>query len=270
MTLRNYHTHTVWCDGKHTVDEMAQAAVSQGLQALGFSGHSYTAFDKSCCMALADIPRYVAGVQAARTRYQGQLEVYLGVEDDLLGTRPDFPRDYTIGSVHCLYRSGAYHVLDYKPAVLLRAVETAYGGDFYRLTADYFEALARLPDVTGCEIVGHFDLVTKFNEGGRLFDEDDPRYWKPALEVLEALCRRELIFEINTGAMSRGYRTAPYPSRRFLEAIRAFGGAVQLSSDCHSAGTLSAYFPEAAALASSCGFRTVRVLTPGGWQDEAL
>lgn len=266
--LRNYHTHTRWCDGRNTVEEMIRAALSQGMRALGFSGHSYTAFDESCCMMPEDIPKYAAEVRAAKARYQGQLEIYLGVEDDLLGTRPDFPRDYTIGSVHALAAGGEYHIVDWKPEILTRAVETAYGGDFYRLTSDYFASMARLPAVTGCEIIGHFDLVSKFNEGGRLFDEDDPRYWRPALEVLEALCRQDLVFEINTGAMSRGYRTAPYPSPRFLQAIHDFGGAVHLSSDSHSAGTITAYFPEALAFAKHCGFRTARVLTPSGWADE--
>ena len=28
-------------------------------------------------------------------------------------------------------------------------------------------------------VIGHFDLVTKFNEGGCMFDESDPRYIGP-------------------------------------------------------------------------------------------
>ena len=40
---------------------------------------------------------------------------------------------------------------------------------------------------TGCQIVGHFDLITKFNEGDKLFDTSHPRYVNAALGALERL-----------------------------------------------------------------------------------
>ena len=131
------------------------------------------------------------------------------------------------------------------------------------MAAAYFETMATVLDVTACDIIGHFDLITKFNEGGRMFDETDPRYRNPALEVLEHLCRRGGVFEINTGAMSRGYRTRPYPAAPLLRAIREFGGAVVLSSDAHSADAVDAYLNQAAELAAACGFASRRVLRHG-------
>ena len=38
MCRFSYHTHTTFCDGKNTPMEMAEAALRQGLTALGFSG----------------------------------------------------------------------------------------------------------------------------------------------------------------------------------------------------------------------------------------
>ena len=35
---RNYHTHTDFCDGQNTPEEMAEAAAKKGFIALGFSG----------------------------------------------------------------------------------------------------------------------------------------------------------------------------------------------------------------------------------------
>lgn len=270
MELRNYHTHTTFCDGQNTVEEMAAAAAALGMRALGFSGHSYTFYDTRYCMAREDLPGYAAAVRAAQSQYRGRMEIYLGVEDDFHGDRPDFPRDYTIGSVHCVLAGGVHYEVDNTQAELERAIREGFGGDVFALTAAYFADVARVLDVTRCDFVGHFDLVTKFNEGGRRFDEEDPRYWKPALEALEHLCAQGAVFEINTGAMARGYRTAPYPAPRLLRAIHELGGAVILSSDAHSAGRLCAHFPEAAALAMRCGFRTCRILTPRGWEDTPL
>ena len=36
----NYHTHTKYCDGKNTPDEMVQRAIELGFTHLGFSEHS--------------------------------------------------------------------------------------------------------------------------------------------------------------------------------------------------------------------------------------
>ena len=43
-----------------------------------------------------------------------------------------------------------------------------------------------------------------------------------------------VIAEINTGAISRGYRNEPYPSNQILEYIKSKGGYFILSSDSHS------------------------------------
>lgn len=65
---------------------------------------------------------------------------------------------------------------------------------------------------TKCDFIGHFDLLTKFNEGYKHFDETKDAYLEPAITAMHKLAALGIPFEINTGAMSRGYRSAPYPS----------------------------------------------------------
>ena len=43
--LTNYHTHTTFCDGKSTVEEIVLSALAKGFDAIGFSGHGFTTFD---------------------------------------------------------------------------------------------------------------------------------------------------------------------------------------------------------------------------------
>lgn len=71
-----------------------------------------------------------------------------------------------------------------------------------------------------------------------LFDEEDPRYIAAWRGALEKLLKTGAVFEINTGAMSRGYRTSPYPAPAILEAVKKGGGSLILSSDSHSPQTL--------------------------------
>ena len=62
---------------------------------------------------------------------------------------------------------------------------------------------------------------------------------------------RKPVFEINTGAISRGYRTVPYPSADQIAYIRSKGGVLILSSDSHAAGTICYDFEEFADLVST-------------------
>ncbi|MGN1096010.1 MAG: hypothetical protein ACI4QR_06440, partial [Eubacteriales bacterium] len=93
-----------------------------------------------------------------------------------------------------------------------------------------------------------------FNEGGRRFDENDARYRRAALSAMEKLNNAGKIFEINTGAISRGYRTSPYPSPFLLGALSEMGGRVTLSSDSHTAKNIGFAFDKAEEIARSFGF----------------
>lgn len=270
MVLRNYHVHSTWCDGSCTIEQMAQAAIDKGMKSLGFSGHSTVPFDLRYCTKPEDWPFYIQQVKDCQKKYAGQLEIYLGVEDDYYGLRPDFPRDYSIGATHYMEFGGEIYYVDETKENLQKAIREGFGNDPYKMTAYYFSIVADIPNKTHCDFIGHFDLVTKFNEDGSIFDPEDARYVKPALEVIEALCQGDAVFEINTGAMSRGYRTEPYPSKTLLTAIHDFGGAIVLNCDSHHVDHICSHLPEVMELARSCGFRTHRVLTPAGWQEAPL
>ncbi len=270
MVLRNYHVHSTCCDGNHSVEQMVQSAIQNGMQSLCFSGHSTVAFDLRYCTQPDGWTSYIQQVRDCQKKYADKLEIYLGVEDDYYGVRPDFQRDYTIGATHYIGINGEIYYVDETKENLQKAIREGFGDDPYKMTAYYFSIMADIPNKTHCDFIGHFDLVTKFNEDGSLFDQEDPRYLQPALAAIEALCQQDAVFEINTGAMSRGYRTKPYPSKTLLKAIRDFGGAIVLNCDSHHVDHICSYLPEAMQLAQACGFRTHRILTPTGWQEVPL
>ena len=270
MARQSLHVHTTFCDGKNTPEEMVLGALAAGCTSLGFSGHSPLASDGSWTMAAEDLPRYRAEVLRLREQYAGQMEIFLGLEQDILSPAPGTDWDYRIGSVHCVEKGGACLSVDGNPERFRRETARFYGGDVLAYAADYYRLAAQVAKRTGCEIVGHFDLFAKFNEGGRFFDESDRRYRAAALEALDALLETGAIFEINTGAMSRGYRTIPYPAPFLLRRIRERGGRITITSDSHSRDTILYGYADAFALARSCGFGEYWVLTAGGFRAEAI
>ena len=93
---------------------------------------------------------------------------------------------------------------------------------------------------------------------------------EPALAAMKKLHGQGLPFEINTGAMSRGYRTAPYPNPILLRELHAMGGRIMINSDSHSAGTIAYAFDQAEKIAYECGFRKVKVWSKDGFREIPL
>lgn len=268
--IQNLHSHTTFCDGKNTPEEMAEAAVGLGMDALGFSGHGPCCAPDDAAMDRSAVPAYREAVLRVRERYAGRLEVFLGIERDFFWAPDGGDWDYVIGSVHFVEKDGAYLGVDHSERMFLENVERYYGGDCLSFAEDYFRQVGRVPERTGCRIVGHFDLITKFNEGDRLFDTAAPRYVSAALSALDRLAEQDVICEINTGAMSRGCRSAPYPAPALLRAMRERNIPICVTGDSHSAAALLYAFPQAVELARSCGYREQMALTKEGFVPAAL
>ncbi len=257
----DFHVHTVYCDGKATPRQMVQAALARGFIALGFTGHACTPFDPGYCMSRKVAEEYAAEVRALAAEYADSLDVFLGVELDLYGEDVPFVPDYAVGSIHYVRSGEDYVSVDDTLELLQEGIERHFGGDPMALTQAYFRQYEKLPELPCVKIIGHFDLLTKFG----IMDESDPLYRAAALEALEGLSGRDLLLEINTGAMSRGCRTVPYPAPFLLRRWQELGGGIILSGDAHSPEGLAFAFDEAAALARDCGFRERAFLTRDGF-----
>lgn len=234
MTFSDYHTHTVFCDGRDTPEEMAEEALRRGLDELGFSGHSYTFFDESFCMSKEGTKQYQQRVRSLQRRYEGKLKILLGVEQDYFSEEPTDSYDYVIGSVHYIRKDGFYLPIDESREKQIEIAARFYGGDFYSFAEDYYALMADVYRRTKCDIIGHFDLITKFNEDQVLFDTGHPRYMAAAERALETLMETPAVFEINTGAISRGYRSEPYPERWIAERLKRAGKKLVINSDAHA------------------------------------
>lgn len=260
--LANYHTHSVYCDGRDTPAEMAQAAFDLGFGALGFSGHRDPAFSP-CGMTREKEAAYRREVNALREAYAGRMEIFCGIEQDILAGPRDPGYDYAIGSVHWIPRDGHHLPVDLSAQEVRRNIGLYYGGDALAYAEDYYALAARVKQETRCDIIGHFDLLTKFDEEGQMFSPGDARYRRCVLDVLDTLAQPGTVFEINTGAMARGYRRTPYPAMWILREIRRRGCSVMINSDCHDRNFLAHGFGDALRAAHEAGFDSRIVFTQG-------
>lgn len=256
--LSNAHTHTTYCDGANTPAEMAAAAYALGFGALGFSGHSFCPAD-GFGMAAAALLAYQREVAALKAEYAGKMPIFCGLELDSMTSMPapgEF--DYLIGSVHNVTApDGEVWPVDMSAEVTAEAIK-AFGGDPYAYTAAYFAAVDEMLSTRQVDIVGHFDLVCKFNAAGRFFDETSPAYRKAAAPVLERHADK-FVFEINTGAMCRYGLTRPYPDYWLWDILKAHGTPVIIGTDSHAADTLDFQLAAMRERAEQFGLRVVDI-----------
>lgn len=235
------HTHSLYSDGKNTPEEMIKAAISIGMKKIGISDHSYTDFDLSYCVKLNDIDKRINEISLLKEKYRDKITVLCGIEQDYFATFGTEKYDYSIGSVHYIKKCGEYIDVDNTREILLSASDRLYGGDIYALLEDYYKEEADIIEKTNADIIGHFDLICKLNEKTPFFDEKNPRYeaaWKSAADKL---LKSGKPFEINSGAIQRGYKTTPYPSPYIKEYLKERGAKFIFTSDSHSAEALIKY-----------------------------
>ncbi len=234
MKTVNYHTHTSFCDGKNTPEELVLAAIDKGLCEIGFSGHSYVK-EQGFGMTASALEEYKAQINFLKKKYKGKIKIYLGIEMDYYSDIDTSDFDFILGSVHVIMRGNACLEVDLSQKAFISDVNEYFGGDYFKYAEEYYKLVGDLYNKTRCDIIGHFDLVTKFNENNGLFDTNDERYKAAADRALDRLLNTDAVFEINTGAVSRGYRSTPYPDERIIKRIGENGGGFTVSSDCHAA-----------------------------------
>lgn len=238
---RDLHTHTLFSDGENTPEEMVLAAIREGIGELGISDHGYTPFDESYCMPLRRYGEYCAVLNALREKYRDRIRLLTGLEQDYFSAPAPAGVDYVIGSVHYLQCGETYVPVDENADILRDAAEKHFGGDPYALCDRYFDTVSRVAEKTGAGIIGHFDLIAKFNQRSPWFDEGHPRYRAAWQKAMLALIPSGAVFEINHGAQNRGLRNVPYLPPEMQAFLRRHGGRMMDTSDSHSTGTLGKY-----------------------------
>lgn len=258
--LANFHTHTTYCDGKNTPEEVVQSAIRMGFTAIGFSGHGNTPFDLRYCMT--DTEGYIREVNRLKACYGKEIQIYLGIEEDGFSMVDRNRFDYLIGSLHYVYLQGAYFPVD-SGREFIETCLSRCGGDPCRVAESYFHTFIRYIKKRKPDIIGHFDLITKYDEAGEPIFMGNSDYEKMAEYFLSDAAQSGCLFEVNTGAMARGLRTTPYPHERLLRLLKRLDANVILSSDSHSAETLNFGFEEAKNLLRDVGFDGVYTLNAG-------
>ena len=213
---------------------------------------------------------YKKEIKSLKLKYNGKIDVFCGLEYDFYSDFNADGFDYLIGSVHYLNCNGTIATFDNGLNETLSFLNEHFGGDGLKFAKKYFETVASLPEKLNFDIVGHFDIVTKNNEKGRFIDTSSKKYLDLGFEAIHALKGKIPFFEVNTGAISRGYRTLPYPQMEFLKEFNRLGFGVVITSDCHDKNFIDCFYDESIELISQAGFNYKFILTNSSFKEVGL
>ena len=267
MRYCNMHTHTNFSDGLDTVEANVKSAIDKNMISLGISDHCYTYFDTSYCVQANRLAEYKNEVKRVKELYRDSIEVYLGIELDGFAKLPDREDyEYIIGDIHYVETPDGFRAVDLDKNEFIEITQKYFGGDAVNMAVSYYRSYAERVCPMRPDVLGHIDLVTKYS----LVDQTDPRYVRAAKEALAAALEVCPIIEINSGAISRGYRTDPYPAVFLLDEIKERGGKILLSSDSHAAKDITCFFEGEKELLLDRGIKSTVVYTDGHFEEVGI
>ncbi|HAA25902.1 MAG TPA: histidinol phosphatase [Ruminiclostridium sp.] len=274
--LATYHTHSFFCDGAMYPDDYVRSAIEKGFTAIGFSSHAPVLFETYWTMKPELLNDYIETILHLKEKYKGRIQIYAGLETDYYPNSPDYRGmpglDYTIGAIHFIYSktNDRYMALDGTPEEFIETLDTIFGGDVEAMVTAYYALFTEMIRKRPPDIAGHIDILKKNNAGDRFFPEKSQWYRAAVETALNEIKKQEVIVEVNTGGISRGYTTEVYPSVWILKIMREMEIPIVLNSDAHNPDWIDAYYEKALKMIKSAGYTTQRVLLDGVWQDVKL
>ncbi|MBP9151366.1 MAG: histidinol-phosphatase HisJ [Flavobacteriales bacterium] len=281
MSWTNYHSHTDYCDGTNTPEDYIRKALALGMPTYGFSSHApIPFFDCKWAMKIDDLQDYVDEVYRLQKKYDGRIEILLGLEVDYLpdkmGPTADFLQtaglDYAIGSIHFVdaFTGGKGWEIDGTLEIFKKGLFEIFKGDVKAAVTRYYE-LTREMMIEDCpEIVGHFDKIKMQNLKEHFFSEDEKWYRDEVMQTLEVISKTDAILEVNTRGLYKKQANETYPSKWVLDEAFKLDIPVQINSDGHTPDEILSGFETAAELLLKVGYDSCVILIDGQWSEVGL
>ncbi len=249
------HMHTSLCNhAQGSMEEYAEAALARGLRRIFFLEHLEVGirYFETTWLSEADFSFYFEEGARLREKYQGRLEIGLGVE---VGYNPDREKEIlAFLARHSFDRVGvSYHFLDlggrHANMVSRKQVNmeelAAAGVDtvIRRYLRDLRQAVLALPG----DVVCHCDAVLRHLPGLR-FPAEATELFE---ELLDAVAARGMALEVNTSGFA--LRNEQFPALDLLRRAVARGIPLWAGSDAHRPGDVGRYFERLQELGARLG-----------------
>ena len=261
--ISNLHTHTIYCDGSDTVEENIKYAIDKNFISLGFSGHSHFYKDDTS-MSEENTIKYLENIKKAKDIYKDKIQVYLGIEGDYYSnlnkeTDKEMGLDYRIGSVHYIDDNKTLHFpIDMSKETFNETIK--HFGNIKEVIFRYYDNVIKMIENQKPDIIGHLDLIRKYNLNKEYFTEEEDWYIKKLDEVIDVIEKNGCIVEINTKLMNKNNLNAHYPNKMTITKLLEKNIPIIINSDAHKASNIDHFYSDAINELKKLGAKSVKML----------
>lgn len=235
----NFHSHTQFCDGRASMEEMVKAAVDCGMAHWGFSPHSPLLFPSSCNMKQEDVSDYLNEVRRLKGLYGDVINLYASMEIDYIspdwGPAIDYfqqlPLDYRIGSVHFIPSDSGIVDVDGKFESFKSKMHDYFHDDIRYVVNTFYDQSLKMLEAGGFDIIGHFDKIGHNASCYSPAIEDEPWYKDRVNELIDLIIEKDVVVEINTKAWEQAQRV--FPKECNLKRLAENNVRIIVNSDAH-------------------------------------
>ncbi len=260
--LADYHVHTAYSDDSvYPMEDVVKDAIQKGITELCFTDHvdygikedwdsgKKILYRDGEPFANVDYPNYVEQIHKLQQKYQDQITLKTGLEFGVqMHTIPQYealyqryPFDFIILSVHQV-EDLEFWTQDFQRGRTQKEYNERY----------YEEMLQLVYHFPHYSVLGHMDLITRYDEAGIYPFE----HIRPYLEkILKKVIEDGKGIEVNTSSHRYGLADST-PSKEILRLYHELGGEIlTIGSDSHKPEHLGTYIEEAKTLLKNIGFR---------------
>lgn len=244
--LADYHIHTYYSDDSECLmEDMVKRAIQLNLDEIAFTDHvDYgVKTDLNC-----DYRRYFEEIEALKKKYAGQLIIKAGIEFGVqVGTIQEFIHDFEkydfdfiILSNHQIGNKEFWNY-EYQEGKTQEEYQKSYYQAIYDVIKEY----------KGYSVLGHLDMIKRYDKYGDYPDEKIVEYVEPILKQVIADGKG---IELNTSSFKYGLKDL-MPSRKILKLYHELGGKIlTIGSDTHETEHLADQIMEVRKELKTMGF----------------
>lgn len=247
----NLHSHTQFCDGRSSMEEILEAARKEGFSTWGFSPHAPICLESPCNMKAEDVGSYLKEIERLKVFFP-DIKILAGMEVDYIDDNngpscsqvQDYGLDYVIGSIHFIpNQKGEFYDIDGSPERFQRILKEYFNGDLNYVVKTFWVQTQRMIKAGGLDIVGHIDKISLNASFVNPDIENDPRYKRLAQETISMAMEKGLQIEINTKHYEKYGKFFPHP--RYWKQILKEGHGMPINSDAHYADRIESGISQA-------------------------
>lgn len=251
--LSDFHIHTNFSTDSHaTPESMVEEAIRLGLSSICFTDHNDFDYPDEDCkvMFLLNLDRYMTEMTALRSKYEGILPIYIGLEQGLQKNLADkinsygneYEFDFIIGSSHLVNGTDPYYESYW------HGISTKEGLEKY-----FFSIVENIKSCDKFDVYGHLDYIVRYVTDKKfIYNHND--YAEYIDEILTLLIYKGKGIELNTSGWKYGL-SHPHPCAGILKRYKKLGGEIlTIGSDGHRPKHMAYNFNQIPDFLKSVGF----------------